>query len=132
MIPNYNVLDTQLEEVEIPSRTHKIIYEKDRVSGYTDNIEALKQTIYLILNTERYAFPIYSWKYGAEFVDLIGQPTNYAIPEIKRRISEALLQDDRILSVGDFEFSINKKKVLCKFVVKSIFGDVTSDTEVSL
>ena len=59
------------------------------------------QAVYLILNVERYAFPIYSRDYGSELSDLIGTPRDYAISEIKRRITEALTQDDRITSVDD-------------------------------
>lgn len=132
MIPASSTLITDLEEVVIPSNTHKIIYNKDRVSGYTDDLEALKQAIYLILNTERYAFPIYSWNYGVEFSDLIGMNSTLAIPEIKRRIVEALIQDDRILSVDGFEFTVNKKKVHCKFVVTTIYGNFDSDKVVNI
>ena len=70
MIPDNVTLDTTLEEVEIPTNTHKINYDKERVNGYVDNLEAMKQAIYLILNTERYAYPIYSWGYGIELVEL--------------------------------------------------------------
>lgn len=132
MIPASSTLITTLEEVEIPSNTHKIIYSKDRVSGYTDELEAVKQAIYLILNTERYAFPIYSWDYGVEFSDLIGMNSSLAIPEIKRRITDALTQDDRIVSVDGFEFTINKKKVHCKFVVTTIYGNILNETEVDI
>lgn len=132
MIPSLEILNTTLEEVDIPTNTHKIIYDKDRVNGYTDGLEAMRQAIYLILNVERYAFIIYSWDYGVEFVDLIGTDSVTAIPEIKRRIREALLQDDRILSVDGFEFSVNKKKVKCQFTVTTIFGDVESEVEVNI
>ena len=51
----------------------------------------------------------YSWNYGVELVELIGQPKEYALPEIKRCITEALLQDDRITAVDGFEFETGKK-----------------------
>ena len=132
MIPDIATLDTTLEEVEIPSNTPKIIYDKDRVNGYTDGLEAMRQAIYLILNTERYEFIIYSWDYGVEFVDLIGQPTSYVIPEIKRRITEALLQDDRILTVDSFEFEIIKSKILVKFIVTCDYGKLEIEREVKV
>lgn len=132
MIPDIAILNTQLEEVEIPSNTHAIVYDKNRVSGYVDEIAAVRQAIYLILNTERYAYPIYSFDYGVEFCDLIGMDSQLAVPEIKRRVSEALLQDDRIVSVGDWDFNINKKKVFVTFVVKTIFGNLESEIEVNI
>ena len=49
----------------------------------TDKREALRQAVYLILNVERYAYPIYSRNYGSELVDLIGQPEQVQL--MKRR-----------------------------------------------
>ena len=132
MIPDIAILNTELEEVEIPSNTHAIVYDKNRVSGYTDEIAAVRQAIYLILNTERYAYPIYSFDYGVEFCDLIGMDSQLAVPEIKRRISEALLQDDRIVSVGEWDFNIKKKKVFVTFVVNTVFGNLESEIEVNI
>ncbi len=89
-----------------------------------------REGIYLILSTERYAYLIYSWNYGVELVELIGQPKEYALPEIKRCITEALLQDDRITSVDGFEFETGKKTVHVTFTVHSIFGDLEVETDV--
>lgn len=132
MIPKINNYSVSLEDLEIPTNTHKIVYDKERVHGHVAGIEALKQAIYLILHTERYKHPIYSWRYGIELLDLIGFDPLLAIPEIKRRITEALTQDDRILSVDEFEFSINKKIVHTKFVVSTIYGGIDFETEVSI
>ena len=95
-----------------------------------DELESLRQAIYLILSTERYAHLIYSWNYGVELVELIGQPKEYALPEIKRCITEALLQDDRITAVDGFEFETGKKTVHVIFTVHSIFGDLEVETDV--
>ena len=52
--------------------------------------------------------------------------------EIERRVTEALIQDDRIKSVSDFEFDISKRhEVVCTFVVHTIFGDVESEKGVT-
>ena len=85
---------------EQPSYTHKLDIDRSRVSGMTDNQDALIQAVYLILNVERYVYPIYSHNYGVELADLIGQPKDYAMSEAKRRITEALMQDDRITAAG--------------------------------
>ncbi len=42
------------------------------------------------------------------------------------------MQDDRISSVEDFEFTVNKKKVLTTFTVVSIFGELKTETEVEI
>lgn len=124
-IPDY-------EEIEIPSYTYKIDTNKDRVNDYIDELEAVKQAIYKILNTERYDYPIYSWDYGVELSDLIGQPVAYVYPEIERVVTEALLADDRIENVSNFEFSNEGEKVFTTFEVETIFGNLTANLTVEI
>lgn len=116
----------------LPSKTFKMNYDPLTITGTIDELKAVEQAVFLILNVERYEWLIYSWNYGAELKSLIGQPVDYCIPEIERRIREALLQDDRISSVEDFEFTVNKKKVLTTFTVVSIFGELKTETEVEI
>lgn len=132
MIPNIPELTTTLKEVTKPSRDYQVISTKDRIQGYVEGIEAIKQAIYFILNTERYEFPVYSWQYGVELIDLIGKPPQVIVPEIKRRIRDALTADDRILSVDDFQFEFNKKKVHVSCVATTIYGDLLVEREVDI
>ena len=130
MIPK---VDNDLLTLEVetqPSLTYALDIEHGCIRGMVDELESLRQAIYLILSTERYAYLIYSWNYGVELVELIGQPKEYALPEIKRCITEALLQDDRITSVDGFEFETGKKTVRVTFTVHSIFGDLEVETDV--
>ncbi|MBQ8248490.1 MAG: DUF2634 domain-containing protein [Clostridia bacterium] len=132
MIPS---IETDLLSLEIeaqPSLTYALDIESDKIRGMADNLEALKQAIYLILNTERYAYPIYSWNYGVELKEIIGQPKEYALSEIKRCITEALLQDDRITAVDSFEVEIGKKTIRAIFTVHTIYGDIETAKEVEI
>lgn len=113
-----------------PSNTFYIDFDRGRITGFVDEKEALKQAIMLILNTERYKFLIYSWDYGAELEALIGTHPDIVEDEAERLISEALLQDDRITAVYDFEFSRNRDALLVNFKVDSIYGDINIETEV--
>ena len=117
---------------EQPGYTHKLDIERQRVSGMTDKRDALYQAIYLILNVERYAHPIYSRNYGSELIDLIGKPKDYAMSELKRRVTEALEQDDRITGVGDWSFETGKRTVLARFTVYTIYGDIRAAKEVEI
>lgn len=132
MIPSVEILTTEITEQVYPSRTYEIIIEKDRISGYTDELTAVAQAAYLILATERYKHPIYSWDYGVELVDLIGLPMNYVISEVPNRIKDALIQDDRIKDVVDFEFEINGKKLNVKFTIISNVGNIPTELEVEV
>lgn len=130
MIPQ---VDNDLLTLEVetqPSLTYALDIEHNRIRGKVDTIESLRQAIYLILNTERYEYLIYSWNYGVELRELIGKPKEYALPEIKRCITEALLQDDRITAVDGFEFETGKKTVRVTFTAHTIFGDIESEVEI--
>ena len=139
MIPSDNV-DYDIEDVSIinfnvrqePSKTFKLNIEKSKIDGICDDVEALKQTIFLILNTERYQHLIYSWNYGVELNDLIGEPISFVIPELERRIKEALIQDDRVENVDNFEFQNVKGKVQCRFSVHTKYGNIKAEKVVSV
>lgn len=132
MIPSIDILTQEITEQTYPNHTYKIVLEKDRVSGYADDLEAIKQAIYLILSTERYQHIIYSWDYGVELLDLIGKPIPYVMSEIPRRITEALTQDNRITDVTDFEFVKQGKKLLTTFKVVTNIGNISSTLEVEV
>ena len=114
------------------TRSDVAIVTSDRISGYVDDLDAIKQAIYLILNTERYKFLIYSWDYGVELVDLIGKPIPYILSELPRRVKEALTQDNRISDVTDFEFEQHGKKLYAKFTVVTEVGNISTDLEVEV
>lgn len=117
--------DLELEEIIEPSKTYRIDFEKGKTIGFCDGLEALKQAIYLILNIERYEYLIYSWNYGSELNELIGKQKDIAESEFKRRITEALLQDDRINNIDNFIFKYDKDCVQVEFTVFSIYGEFT-------
>lgn len=126
-----DVSSSLIEETEQPTYTYKMDLET-RVQGKTDNLEAMEQVIFKILQTERYQHSkVYTDNYGVEFIDLYGQPIAYVIPEIERRITEALTWDERITDVTDFNFIGAKNKVLVTFKAHTKFGIVKSQTEVN-
>lgn len=133
MLPAVNDdLQKDFEIEEETSHTYKLDLNNSTIAGYVDDLEAMKQAIYLILNIERYEYLIYSWNYGIELNDLYGQPIPFVLPELKRRITEALVQDSRILGVDNFSFEINKGKVHATFTVHTIFGDVEAERVVTI
>ena len=134
MIPSGNsILTTELTVATMPSKQHKMDLNKDRIFGTCDTLEAVKQSIFKILNTERYQYLIYSWNYGIELADLYGQPPMYVCAEVERRVKEALFQDDRITDVTDFEFDISTKGVVSvSFTVHTFFGDLNEEMVVNI
>ena len=93
------------------------------INGKVDELDAVKQAVFKILNTQRYQYPVYSWDYGIELEDLFGEPAAYVCGALERRITEALTADDRIASVDSFKFDISEKRVVrASFTVHSVFG----------
>lgn len=94
---NLDTMVTIGEVVEVetaasqPSRTYAVNWQTGRVSGTVDSMDALKQAIYKIFQTERFAHLIYSWNYGFEANRLIGQSAAFLRSEIQRLVTEALL-----------------------------------------
>jgi hypothetical protein len=133
MIPSGNsILTTDIEVEEESSKNYKMFLDEKFIIGKVDGLETMKQVIYKILNTERYQYIIYSWDYGIETSDLYGEPVSYVCPEIERRITEALKQDDRIESVDSFEFDYSEKGILhVTFCVHTIYGDIQEERAVN-
>jgi len=131
MIPEQQVDLTNLEVVSQPSLTYKLDFERKRISGKIDNEEAIMQLVMKILYTERYAYVIYSSQYGVELDRLIGKDYDFIVSDLERTITEALLADDRILSITDFvaeQTAIDRMTVT--FTVNSVAGSVNINTEV--
>lgn len=132
MTPNTNnILQSNLEIATQPNKTYCLDIEKNTIIRFCDGIEAMKQTIYCILNTERFEHLIYSWNYGIELKNLIGESSTYVVPELQRVITEALLQDDRIEEVNNFNFEIIKDKLIVTFNVITTVGEITIEKVVS-
>ena len=134
MIPSGNtILTTGLNMVTMPSKQHRMNLDNNRIFGICDNLEAVKQSVFKILNSERYKYLIYSWNYGIELMDLYGKSPTFVCPEIERRVKDALVQDDRITSVDEFEFDISKKGVVSvTFTVHTLFGDLDEEMVVNI
>ena len=130
----YNEALTE-EEFEIenyPSKTYCMDMERFRIKGKIDGIESMPQVIYKILYTERDTFLAYSDDYGIELEDLYGEPVTFVLPELERRIKEALEWDSRIDFVDEFEFNVNGSDITVTFTVHTIFGDIETERTVEI
>ncbi len=130
MIPENSIPDDlTFSAAEEQSRTYQLF--EDKIQGYVMDLQALKQAIYKILNTEKFEYPIYSFDYGIEFNSLIGKDPTYVKLELIRRIRECLLEDERISSVDSFEFTGSGDEIYCTFTVTSIYGEMQITREVN-
>ena len=112
--------DTQIKEETFSNRSYNV--SQTAIRGFVDELEALSQAIRKRLSTQQYEYPIYSFYYGVNWRDLIGQDEEYVRAEMKRMIQETLGEDDRIEEVENFVFEFLGTVCTCTFDVESIFG----------
>ena len=127
------ISDINLENLEVQKNVdidYKLT-DDNTIVGKVKGLEHLKQTIFWILNTERYQYIIYDWNIGIETNDLYGMPYDFVCSELESRIIDALSIDERIEEVYDFTFESTKRdSILCQFRVKSIYGEFETEREV--
>jgi hypothetical protein len=104
-----------------PSRTYGIDFTTGRIIGMIDSLEALKQAVFKILSTERFAYVLYNQSYGVEFSSVGKSPAIVGTNMVKA-IRDALLQDDRISDVQDIQITFDGDEATATFTVISIFG----------
>ena len=113
---------------EQTTRTYRLNFDGRNSAGMLDGREAMKQAIYLILNTERYRYEMYSWDYGIELEELIGDQNSDTLQvNVRNAITDALIQDDRITEVSDFEFKREHERLSVTFSVTTTEGDIQSE-----
>ncbi|WP_143320917.1 DUF2634 domain-containing protein [Clostridium sp. HBUAS56010] len=127
-----DILQKNLKIVYKPSKTFRLDTDQKRIVDMTDGLEAIRQSVYCILNTERFEWLIYSWNYGTELNDLFGKSAGFVKAKVKKRIREALKQDDRITEVNSFSFEMSKRSLHVTFTVHSLWGEIEAEKEVKI
>lgn len=118
-----NVLPGQQATGRIPSETYIFDQENKRIlRDKVDKVDAIKQFVSKTMQTNRYENLIYSFFYGFEGELLIGKQQSFVVTELPRMVREAIVFDDRIITVSDFQVKIVGDQVRASFIVTSIFG----------
>lgn len=117
---------TEPVEYEINLETGQLTGQK--VKGK----EAIKMWIWLCLHTERFRHPIYSWNYGTELEQYIGQTLTQEFLETdcQASVEEALMINPYINEIRDFQVAIEENKLLISFTAVTKYGEVEVDTKV--
>lgn len=126
----FSLKTEEIEQKKYVSRTYAM--KEQKVEGFVDGLQAVRQAVDKILNTERYEYPVYSFSYGIEWKKLIGKEHPYVRAEFKRMVREALAADDRIREVSDFQFLFKEDTCICSFCVESVYGKIEKKQEVTV
>jgi hypothetical protein len=130
LLPAYIEDDEAIEEYEQETTTPKeyeIDFKTGQLTGNTvEGLEAIKVWIWLVLQTPRYRYYVYSWDYGNEFEDLIGQgyTEEYIEAEAQRMTEDCLLVNENIQSISDFSISMENDTLTVTFTVNTMYGDI--------
>lgn len=94
-------------------------------------LKALEVWIYKAILTDRFEYPIYSWDYGTELTDLIGQKFSKGLTESEafRFIKEALMINPYINDVNNLGIVFDGDTVTIKISVTSVYGEVKIDVQ---
>lgn len=74
----------------------------------------------------------YTFNYGQDYEDLIGSGLSVAAlkSEVKRMTEEALLDNECILKLENFDAVISKDKIQISFIAVTTYGNVTMEVNV--
>lgn len=124
-------MDEDEEDVVEPSTTYRIDFTSGRLTNEKINgLDAIRQFVYMALRTERYSHAVYSHDVGCEVQEAVSDEEStdeYKEMEIPRLIEEALLVDERIESVQDFE--ITKEGATFKVLFNVVTDEGTLEIE---
>ena len=107
-----------------PGYSHRLDFKNKCIVGYLDGLEAYRQAVFMILNSERTQYEIYSWNFGIEAKRLQGRPVELVEAWGERAITDALMQDDRTVFVGDFKWTHSKSKSHVLFTAECAEGEI--------
>lgn len=134
----------ELAEEDVPTIGKSFLFDfkkgefvmKDGKLVVLEGIDALKMWIVKVIRTEKFRFRIYESEddeqYGVLLEDLIGSSFDreFIEAEIEREVTEALLLHEYIISVDEWQFERNSKKMAIIFAVTTY--DESLDMEVEL
>lgn len=115
------------------AREYGIDFETGELTGeIVEGKEAIKVWIWNCLHTERYRYALYSWQYGAEYEQYIGQAVteDFLTADAQIETEEALLVNPYITGISDFEISFNDSKLHISFTVETTLGTLEVNTDV--
>lgn len=118
--------------VKMP-REYGVDFQTGQLTGkIVEGIEAIKVWIWLCLHTERFRHAIYSSDYGTSLEQYIGHMLSeeYINTDCESEISDALLINEYIESIEEFEVVRNFDSLNISFRVVTKFGSIEVDENV--
>lgn len=118
--------------IEIP-KEYGVDFKTGQLTGnIVEGKEAIKVWIWNCMHTERFRYAIYSWQYGVEFEQYLGEtlPQEYFLSDCEAVINEALSTNPYITGISDFNASLSGSILRISFTAETTLGNVEVDTDV--
>ena len=118
--------------VKMP-KEYGVNFQTGQLTGkIVEGLEAIKVWIWLCMHTERFRHAIYSADYGTSLEQYIGHMLSeeYINTDCESEISDALLINEYIESIEDFEAVRNSDSLNISFRVVTKFGNIEVDENV--
>lgn len=116
----------QTADVITMPKEYGLDFKTGQLTGeIVEGIEAIKVWIWNCLHVQRFRHPIYSWDYGADLEQYIGQEVTqeFLNTDCEDEIRETMLVNPYITDIEDFSASFEKDRLLISFRVITKFGD---------
>lgn len=126
-LPNIIGFDTDIQLTSRPSRTWIIDRNTMQVGFMDEGLEAVRQSVEIALNVERFQWQIYNTNFGNELEELVGDDADYIQSELPRMVNDALSVDDRVIDTSDYVFSVNGDSMTVSFTVNTVYGQLTEE-----
>ena len=116
--------------IEMP-KEYEVDFETGRI---VEGVEALKVWIWCCLHTQRFRYQIYSWDYGADLEQYVGQTLTdeYLETDLRDEIEEALKVNQYITEIDDYAFERTGSKITVTFSVQTLLGSIEEEYDVNL
>lgn len=118
--------------VKVP-KEYGIDFRTGQLTGkIVEGLEAIKVWVWLCMHTERFRHAIYSADYGTSLEQYIGHMLSeeYINTDCESEITDALLINEYIESIEDFEAVRNSDSLNISFRVVTKFGSIEVDENV--
>nr|DAM81584.1 MAG TPA: Protein of unknown function (DUF2634) [Caudoviricetes sp.] len=127
-----SIQEDNSQVVKMP-KEYSIDFQTGQLTGkIVEGIEAIKVWIWLCLHTERFRHAIYSADYGTSFEQYIGHVLSdeYINTDCESEITDALLINEYIESIEDFEAVKDGEHLRVSFRAVTKFGSIEVDENV--
>ena len=131
LLPSF--ISTELKENVAASQAlpvpkeYGVDFETGQLTGQiVEGKEAVRVWVWCCIKTPRFRFPIYSWQYGTEFEDYIGQALSdeYINADLLTELEDALMINPYISAIEDFSAERKGDRLHITFTVITQFGNL--------